>query len=474
MEEQIQQKNAAIDETFKRQGSYALSLRCTDYRQRLKVLERFEKVFKASYAKMYSAAAADFSKPEAEVDATEILPVVAELKQARKELRHWRKPKKVMPTLMVLGTSSKVISEPRGVCLIVSPWNYPFNLTFCPMILALAAGNTVIIKPSEMTPYMSAVIADIVAEAFRPEEVAVFQGKAETSSYLTSLPFDHIFFTGSPQVGRHVMAAAARNLTSVTLELGGKSTVIIDSKASLKKAADAIVFGKFCNNGQTCIAPDYLYVESSIKTEFIAELKASITKQYGNADNLTSNSDYCRIVNDEHFTRLEGLLDDALDQGAEILLGGTRVRDRRLIEPTLLEGMSATSTIMQEEIFGPLLPIIEYSDLDQIIAEINARPKPLALYIFSRDSAMQDKVIQQTSAGDTCINQIALHFMHPNLPFGGINNSGLGKTGGRWGFDAFSHQRSVLHDKFSSTAMLHPPYTPRVKRMIKTAVKFFS
>lgn len=474
MDEHGEQQRAEIDHTFHSQRSYALTLRSTDYRQRLEVLARFEKVFKASYAKMYSAAAADFSKPEAEVDATEILPVVAELKQVRRQLRRWMKPKKVLPTMMVMGTSSKIVSEPRGVCLIVSPWNYPFNLTFGPMILAIAAGNTVIIKPSEMTPYMSAVIVDIVEQTFRSEEVAVFQGPADTSSYLTSLPFDHIFFTGSPRVGRHVMAAAAQNLTSVTLELGGKSPVIIDAKAALKKAADAIVFGKFCNNGQTCIAPDYLYVEASVKQAFIGELKASIAKQYGSIDDLASNTDYCRIVNDAHFTRLEGLLEDALEQGAEILAGGTRVREGRLIEPTLLEGMDDSAVIMQEEIFGPLLPIIEYSDLDEVIGEINRRPKPLALYIFSRDRAVQDKIIQQTSAGDTCINQIALHFMHPNLPFGGVNNSGLGKTGGQWGFDAFSHQRSVLNDKFSSTAMMYPPYTSRVRGMIKTAVKLFS
>ena len=463
-----------INDAFDLQRSYALALRSSDYRERMMVLERFEKVFNASHDKIHRAAAADFSKSKAEVDFSEILSVVSELKHIRKHLKSWMKPQKASPGLMMLGTSSKIVREPRGVCLVVSPWNYPFNLTFCPMMLAIAAGNTVIIKPSELTPNMSEVICEIVEQAFEAKEVVAFQGDAKTASYLTSLPFDHIFFTGSPLVGRRVMAAAAQNLTSVTLELGGKSPVIIDRTANLEKAAGAIVFGKFMNNGQTCIAPDYLYVEKTVKDTLIEELKKSIAKQYGSFDSLGANPDYCRIVNSSHFERLDRLLTDALDQGGVLLLGGRSERATRLIEPTIIEGMDLSSSIMQEEIFGPILPIITFNDIDEALNEINSKPKPLALYIFSDHKATQDKVIQQTSAGDSCINQIAIHFMHPNLPFGGVNNSGVGKSGGRWGFEAFSHERSVLEDKLGAAAFLRPPYTPRIHGMIKAAIKLFS
>ncbi len=463
-----------IDNVLSRQRRHALALRKSDYRQRLAVLDRFERVFKASYEEIHRAASADFSKSEAEVDFTEIFTVLTELKHIRKNLKSWMKSKKVAPAMTMFGTSAKITFEPRGVCLVVSPWNYPFNLTFCPMMLAIAAGNTVIIKPSELTPNMSTVICDIVYRAFTPDEVAAFQGDAGTASYLTSLPVDHIFFTGSPSVGRRVMAAAAENLTSVTLELGGKSPVVIDHTANIKKAAGDIVFGKFMNNGQTCIAPDYVYIEESVKETFVEEMKKNIAQQYGSLDLLAANSDYCRIVNELHFERLKKLLDDALEQGGAIIFGGKCDAETKLIEPTLLEGMAESSLIMQEEIFGPMLPLITFTDMDDILGDINSKPKPLALYVYSNERSTQDKVIQRTSAGDTCINQIAIHFMHPNLPFGGVNNSGLGKTGGRWGFEAFSHQRSILEDKLGAAALLRPPYTPRVHAMIKNAIKFFT
>ena len=262
---------AKIDQVFAQQKDYALELRKSDYRQRLAVLDRFEQAFKAAYDDIHKAAAADFGKPEAEVDLAEIMPVRAELKHIRKSLKNWMKPEHVSATISMFGTKSRIVKEPKGVTLVVSPWNYPFNLTFGPMMWSIAAGNTVIIKPSEMTPKMSKVIGAIVKKAFRPEEVSLFEGKADVASYLTNLPFDHIFFTGSPAVGKHVMAAAAKNLTSVTLELGGKSPVIVDKSANLKKAAGSIVWGKFNNNGQTCIAPDYIYVHEAIKDKLVAE-----------------------------------------------------------------------------------------------------------------------------------------------------------------------------------------------------------
>ncbi len=459
---------AAIDAAFTAQKAYALKLRKSTCAQRLEVLARFEKVFKASYDKIYASAAADFGKPEAEVDIAEIMIVLSELSHIRKKLKGWMKPVSVRTSMTMLGTSSKIITEPKGTSLVISPWNYPFNLTFGPMMSAIAAGNPVILKPSEMTPNMSRVIAEIVSEAFRPEEVSLFEGDAAVSAYLTSLPFDHIFFTGSPAVGKHVMAAAAKNLTSVTLELGGKSPVIVDKSADIKKTARSVSFGKFSNNGQTCIAPDYLFVHESIKDALVAELKSCIARQYGEGSDAQGNGDYCQVVNQGHHNRISGLLSDALANGAQVISGGQVDDGDRFIAPTLIEGMADSSRIMDEEIFGPVLPIKTFRDLGNVIDYVNSKPKPLALYVFARDKAAINKVLEETSAGDTCINQTVMHFVHPNLPFGGVNNSGIGKSGGEWGFKAFSHERSVLQDKFGSGHMMHPPYTPKVKKMIKT------
>ena len=465
---------AKIDTVFAQQKDYALELRKSDYRQRLAVLKRFETAFRGALDRIHESAAADFGKPGAEVDLAEIMPVLTELKHVRKHLKEWMKPEPVKVTISMLGTKSKIVKEPKGVTLVVSPWNYPFNLTFGPMMWAIAAGYTVIIKPSEMTPKMSEVIGQIVKEALRPEEVSMFEGEADVASYLTNLPFDHIFFTGSPAVGKHVMAAAAKNLTSVTLELGGKSPVIVDKSANLKKASKSIGWGKFNNNGQTCIAPDYIYVHESIKDKFVAEMTATIKSQYGLGADAGANSDYCRVVNAGHHGRITRLLDDAKAKGGVVLTGGEVATESQFIAPTLIEGMSDDSAIMQEEIFGPLLPIITYSDINEVISYINAKPKPLALYIYSKDNKLTDKVIRETSAGDTCVNQTVMHFLHPNLPFGGVNNSGIGKSGGVWGFRAFTHERSVLVDKHSSLSMFYPPYTPGVRKVIKATMKMLT
>ena len=474
MSELNEQVKLNIDNAFARQQGYALELRKSDYKRRIAVLDRFEQVFRASEEKIYKSAAADFGKPQAEVDIAEIMAFLMELKHVRKNLKKWMKPVPVRATMMLFGTSSKIVKEPKGVTLVVSPWNYPFYLTFGPMISSIAAGNTVIIKPSEMTPNMSAIISEIVEKAFSPEEVCLFQGEADVASYLTSLPFDHIFFTGSPAVGKHVMAAAARNLTSVTLELGGKSPVIVDQSVDIKKAVKPIAWGKFINNGQTCIAPDYLYVHESIKDEFVTEMVACVEKHYGLGNVAKDNADYCQIVNDSHYQRIKRLLTDAQAQGGKLITGGQTDDVERFIAPTLIEGMSKNAAIMCEEIFGPLLPIITFTDLDEVISYVNSKPKPLALYIFSKNSRNIEKILTETSAGDSCINQTMMHNAHQNLPFGGVNNSGIGKSGGLWGFDAFSHERSVLTDKFSSASMLYPPYTPKVRKLIKMAIKMVS
>lgn len=474
MSELDQSLKADIDDIFAEQQCYSLSLRSSSCEQRLAVLSKFEKVFNASFDKLYKAAAEDFAKPEAEVDTGEILTVLSELKHVRQSLKRWMKPKAVRPTMAMLGTKSKILSEPKGVTLIISPWNYPFNLSFSPMIWSIAAGNTVILKPSEMTPAMSAVIQDIVEQAFEPKQVRVFQGDASVSTYLTTKPFNHIYFTGSPAVGRHVMAAAAKNLASVTLELGGKSPVIIDQTADLDKAAKSICFGKFANNGQTCIAPDYLYVHSNIRDRFINAMIGAIETQYGKPCDISNNPDYCRVVNQLHYQRIKSLVENAVEKGASVVTGGEMIDQQRFIAPTLLADINPDSDIMQEEIFGPVLPILEFSDVSTVIGDINNNPKPLALYVFSNDKRMVDQVIEQTSAGDSAVNATVIHILHQNLPFGGVNNSGIGKSGGIWGFQAFSHQRSVVEDKLGLSGMLSPPYTPNVRRLIKKALKFLS
>lgn len=464
----------AIDRIFALQQAHALKLRSSTYKDRIAILDRFATVFNRSSDKIYASAKADFGKTEAEVDLTEIFAVKSELGHLRKNLKKWMKPTSVRTTLTMLGTTAKIITEPKGVCLVISPWNYPYNLSFGPMLTALAAGNTVILKPSEMTPNMAVCIREIVEEAFEPHEVSVFEGDANVSSYLTSLPFDHIFFTGSPAVGKHVMAAAAKNLTSVTLELGGKSPTIVDETANIKKAAKNIMWGKFANNGQTCIAPDYLFVHESVKEKFIEEMKIHVEKLYGKNEEIHANTDYCRIVNQRHYQRVNNLLEDAKEKGASVVNGGHTNADENFIAPTILDIVAPESHILEQEIFGPLLPVMSYSDLGHVINYINAKPKPLALYIYSKNNDSIDRILTETSSGDAAVNHNMLQFLHMNLPFGGVNNSGIGKSHAEHGFKAFSHERSVLRDYFNSTHMFYPPYTAKVKKMIKATIKYLT
>ncbi len=415
----------------------------------------------------------DFRKPEPEIDTTEIYPVLAEIRLALENLSAWAKPKKVDATLTYLGTRSEILFEPKGACLIISPWNFPFNLAIGPLVSCLAAGNTAIIKPSELTPHTSSLIKSMVKELFEDDYVTVIEGNAETTTELLSLPFDHIFFTGSPQVGKIVMRAAAENLSSITLELGGKSPAIIDSTVNSKDGAKRIAFGKFFNNGQTCIAPDYLLVEEKIKDRFILDLNEAIDKLFGK-DKQTS-ADYARIVNSRHFSRIKLLFDDAIHNGAKVELGGEFNSKENFISPTILSNVSPQSKIMEEEIFGPLLPIITFKNSQEVVQLVNSKPKPLALYIFSNSTTFKSTVLNQTSAGGVCINECIMQFTHPNLPFGGVNNSGIGKSHGHAGFLAFSNEKPVLRQKrgFTVSYLLYPPYTKGMKRIVDLMLKWF-
>ena len=464
-----------IDNVFALQSEYALKLRSSTVNERKEVLKRFITIFEKYTTELVEAGKKDFNKPEAESLLSEIFPVIHEAKHTIKHLAKWSKPKKVTATKVSFGTKSKIIYEPRGVCLIVSPWNYPINLSFCPLISAIAAGNTAIIKPSELTPHLSKVIANIINECFDEKHVAVFEGNVDVSLALLEKPFDHIFFTGSPKVGKSVMAAAAKHLSSVTLELGGKSPVIVDETSNLTKTAGKIVWGKFTNSGQTCIAPDYLLIHESKLDELINELTNSITSAYGS--DIKNNADYGRIVNSAHTNRIQALLNDGVKHAGEIVFGGEIDLDQRYISPTLIIGDSTNadfmnSALMQDEIFGPVLPILSYKNINDAILRINKMPKPLALYVFSENRETIDQVLTQTSSGGSCINTSIIHFIQNNLPFGGVNNSGMGSAHGIYGFKDFSHERGVLEDKFTSNHFLYPPYTSRVKSLIKLIFKF--
>ncbi len=458
----VAEDTRGLEAAFARQKAGTESRRLTfGLAERRDALARLAAAVSAYQPELIDAMAKDFGKPEAEVILTEILPVLQEIRHARRHLRDWMRPARVWPTLATLGTSASVVPQPRGTCLIIAPWNYPFNLCLGPLVSCLAAGNSAVLKPSELTPATSALIARLIARTFPPELVTVVEGGAEIAQQLLALPFDHVFFTGSPKVGREVMAAAARHLSSVTLELGGKSPVIVGPDADLAKAADWITFGKFANAGQTCIAPDHVFVHADIRETFVTALRQRIARAYGEG---ATSPDLARIVNERHAARLSGLIADAVGKGAQIVSGGAS--SGTSISPTLIEAVTPEMEIEVEEIFGPILPIIPFTDPAEVIARINARPKPLALYVFDRDCARVDRILAATTSGGAGINLTVLQFSHAGLPFGGVNTSGMGAAHGYHGFRAFSHERAVLRNRFSLLPLIFPPYTRRVRHLL--------
>ncbi len=420
---------------------------------------------------------ADFQKPPAEVDAIELFGVLSEIRHALVNLDNWMSPKKVGTPLTMFGTRSHIQCEPKGICLIIAPWNYPFLLCAGPLVSALAAGNTVFIKPSEQTPSVSAIVSKMVREVFEPSVACCYEGGSEMSQQLLRLPFDHIFFTGSQAVGKVVMRAASENLTSVTLELGGKSPAIIAADARIGEAAERTAVSKFVNNGQTCIAPDYILVDETVAEQYIAELTKSIGDLFMDENkSFDRSSNYCRIVNDAHFQRLDKILREAISDGAKVRMGGAHDAATRFFYPTVLSNVASTSTIMEEEIFGPILPIITFRNLSDAIDTVNKFPKPLALYVFSQSTKVQTQVLAETSSGGACINDCGIHFFQHNLPFGGVNQSGAGKAHGYNGFLEFSNQKSILKQRngLTSVKMLYPPYTRRSEKIINWIFRFLS
>ncbi|MEM9824557.1 MAG: aldehyde dehydrogenase family protein, partial [Bacteroidota bacterium] len=339
----------------------------------------------------------DFKKHPSEVDLTEVYPITSEIKHVRSHLSRWMGKHHVDTPLAMMGSSSYIKYEAKGVVLIISPWNFPFNLTFCPLISAIAAGNTVMVKPSEHTPHSSALMKKIIGEVFSQNEVVLIEGGVSTSQRLLELPFNHIFFTGAPSIGKIVMAAAAKHLTSVTLELGGKSPTIVDETANLDAAARRIAWGKLINNGQVCIAPDYVFVHQSKVDQFLEKVQTYIKQYY--TEDASQESSYSRIVNARHFERVKSLLDDSVQKGAKVVIGNQVKAEDNYIAPTVLTNVSHESEIMKEEIFGPLMPVHTFNDLDEVISVINAKEKPLALYIYSKDNRNINKILNNTRAG---------------------------------------------------------------------------
>ena len=460
-------------ELFSKQKANQYNLGKSTYNQRIKRLNALQRCIEFTYrAQIIEALGKDLRKPTVESEMSEIYQILADIKFVKTHLHQWMCKQRVSTPLSMLGSSSYYIYESKGVCLIMSPWNFPFNLTFGPLVSAIAAGNAVIIKPSEMTPQSSALMAKIIAEVFEEDEVALIEGGVEVSTALLKLPFNHIFFTGSPQVGKIVMTAAAKNLASVTLELGGKSPTLIDKTANIDMAAKKTVWGKYLNAGQICVAPDYVLIDECIKTEFISACEKWIAHFY--SDDPKSSKSYARIVTPKHFERLKSHIEDAERLNAHIEVGGQLDASSKYIAPTIISNLSEEASLLQEEIFGPILPIILYTSLEEAVDYINAKERPLALYMYSKSRANTNKVIQNTRAGGTCINNNIIHYANHNLPFGGVNHSGIGKSHGFYGFKAFSNERAVIKQHtFGVTELLFPPYTNLKEKLARFTIRWF-
>ncbi|TMV51472.1 aldehyde dehydrogenase [Paenibacillus mesophilus] len=423
-------------ELVERQKQYFDSGITKDVRFRLDMLQKLRETIRGAEDRIYEALHADLNKPKAESYGTEIGIVLHEIGFALKHANRWAKPKKVKPGFAV-GGKSFIMPEPYGTALIISPWNYPVNLTFAPLIAAMAAGNTAVLKPSELTPTVSALIAALVRDNFEPRYIAVVEGGPDVNAELLEQPFDCMFFTGSTHVGQIVAEAAAKKLIPVTLELGGKSPCIVHRDADLKLAARRIVYGKFTNGGQTCVAPDYLLVHRDVKQELLDRMRHEIERFFGKTP--VRNPNITKIVNERHFVRLKRYM-----QEGTIVIGGETDPLLMRIAPTVMENVQPEARVMREEIFGPILPVLEYGDLDEAIRFVLDKPKPLALYLFAEDRTVQQRVLSRVSFGGGCINDTLLHLANPYLPFGGVGDSGTGSYHGEFGFRAFSHYKSVL------------------------------
>ncbi len=424
-------------ELTKKQLSFFNSGKTKEVAFRIETLKKLRELVVRHEDDILKAVKADLNKPEMEAKRAEVGLVLSEIDFAVENLAEWAAPKEVETPSTHAGAKSYIYQDPYGLALVIAPWNYPFQLAVSPVVGAIAAGNCVVLKPSELTPHTSSLLAKMFNENFPEEYLTVVEGEVETSTALLKENFDYIFFTGSTMVGKIVAEAAAKHLTPVTLELGGKSPTIVHEDANIEEAAKRIARGKFANAGQTCVAPDYILVQRNVKDELLANLKQVVTNTYG--EDVSQNLDFPHVVSEKHFDRLNSFLTNG-----DIVFGGKTDRSRLFIEPTVLDNISWEDNVMQDEIFGPILPVIVYDEISEVIEAIVKRPKPLALYLFSEDEAIQDHILNSVSFGGGSINDTIKHMTSHYLPFGGVGDSGMGAYHGKASFDTFSHAKSIL------------------------------
>lgn len=442
----------------------------TTSHERIQKLKKLKKSILKFETEIAAAIYKDFRKPAEEVFLTEIGPTLEEINAAIKGLPQWMKPQKVKTPVALLGTRTEIRSEARGLCLILAPWNYPFQLLISPLVGAIAAGNCVILKPSEKVPETAKILSRLIAETFPENEVASVEGDASIAEELLKLPFDHIFFTGSTAIGKKVMQAASQTLASVTLELGGKSPAILTDQTDFQSAAERICWGKFVNAGQTCVAPDYVFVPEKHADHWLNLMRDQIGKVFGKTSEEQKNSkDFARIVDLKAFERLKNQFDQTMQMGAHLVTGGIFDSAERYISPTVIDRVPASSPLMKEEIFGPIMPVIRYQNLSEVFEWIRANDKPLALYLFTSSEEEIEVTLAETSAGGTAINNLLIHLANHHAPFGGVGASGQGSYHGMFGFQAFSHQRTVLiQGRWDLSRLIYPPYShPRFQRVVK-------
>jgi coniferyl-aldehyde dehydrogenase len=460
----------ALEETFHHLFELSRSRPAPTLGERLDRLARLRAVVSENETRFAQAISADFGhRCTTETTIAETLQVLSEIKHASKQLKKWMAPRRVATALQFMPAKNRLIPQPVGVVGIISPWNYPLQLTLAPAVGALAAGNLVMIKPSELVPRFSALLREVIAAKFDAGEMVVTGIEDDIARNFASLPFDHLIFTGSTRVGRLVAEAAGRNLTPITLELGGKSPAIIDRSADLAEAATRIAYGKLLNAGQTCIAPDYALVPEASVQDFAGKVDAQMRRMFGTDP---GNDDYSSIVSDRHYARLESLVADAIAKGARVMQaakpGDPAWKSKRKFPPTVIVGATSDMTVMQEEIFGPLLPVLGYKDASEPVAYINAHDRPLALYWFGKDDAARDEVLARTVSGGVTVNDCLFHFVQANQPMGGVGASGIGAYHGEWGFNAMSKLKPVFYrSPFNRLADLYPPYGAKIARLEK-------
>ena len=446
-----------------------------DYKQRLVNLDKIIAMVRQNESRIVEAINQDYgNRSRFESTVADCLGVVSSAKYAKKHLKTWMQSRKVKTPLASRPGRAEIVPQPLGVIGIIGPWNYPFALIMQPLVAALAAGNRAMIKPSEITANTSALIAELIAEVFSEDEVAVVEGDAQVAAAFSALPFDHLFFTGSPEVGRQVAVAAAQNLTPVTLELGGKSPCIIDRDGGISENLAGVIFGKCFNAGQTCIAPDYLFVPTDQVDAFVEQ---SCTMARTFYPDLAANDEFTAMITDRHYQRMQALLDDARQKGAMVIeVNPAQEQDLAAVRKqplTLILNATEEMRVLQEEIFGPLLPILPYDDVDDVIAYINARPRPLALYWFGKNKAERDRILARTISGGVTVNDTLMHFSHSNLPFGGVGTSGMGSYHAEFGFEAFSHHKPIYYRPAKNpSGRLHPPYGKKGDKIISLLRRF--